>query len=48
MVRLETAPTVRKIGQIGLIGYKTAKNAAIERLRARQRDVHQMPDLVSS
>ena len=27
--------------------YKTAKNAAIERLRARQRDVHQMPDLVS-
>ena len=27
--------------------YKTAKNAAIERLRVRQRDVHQMPDLVS-
>ncbi len=27
--------------------YKTAKNAAIERLRARQRDVHQMLDLVS-
>ena len=27
--------------------YKTAKNAAIDRLRARQRDVHQMPDLVS-
>ena len=24
MVRLETAPTVRKIGQIGLIGYKDA------------------------
>ena len=26
--------------------YKTAKHAAIDRLRARQRDVHQMPDLV--
>ena len=27
--------------------YKTAKHAAIDRLRAIQRDVHQMPDLVS-
>ena len=27
--------------------YKTAKNAAIDRLRTRQRDIHQMPDLVS-